>query len=246
MTGKLADTVMSVRNGEQIARKYQPVVYNPSTAAQVAVRARMKLMSQVSAVLGSTIAMPRIGSVSARNRFVKANFDLSTYSNNEAQVQVENLKLTSSVVFLPAVRIDRANENSTVSLAIPATNLSRVVYVVLGRESDNTLRMIAEKVVTPSGEEPVFGTTIPLGTTGEVYVLAYGIRDNTDAARAKFGDMQVLTASDVAKLIVTRTLTESDITLTETRGLYSPSATAQSIPDVMPSPEDENRSSKKK
>ena len=95
---------------------------------------------------------------------------------------------------------------------------------MLGRESDNTLRLIAERVQSDAGTAGTYPTSVPLGTTGEIFVLAYGVRDNTEAARVTFGNMEVLTASDIAKLVVSRTLTEADITLTETRGLYSASA----------------------
>lgn len=246
MQGKVADVVMAVRNGVQIARKYQPVVSNPSTQLQVESRAKLKMMSQLSAVLAPVIAMPRMGSVSSRNRFVKANYELASYLNNEANVQVEKLKLTNSVVSLPDIEIDRSGLNSTVSLSAPAQGLSRVVYVVLGREADNSLRLIAERVVENPGTGSIYGESIPLGTTGEVFVLGYGVRDNTDAARARFGNVQVLTASDVAKLIVTRTLTDTDITLTETKGLYSSSSPNAQNAATPTENNDENRTMKKK
>ena len=242
MTGKLADTVMSVRNGEQIARKYQPIVYNPSSAAQVAARAKLKLMSQLSAVMAPVIAIPRVGSVSSRNQFVKLNYKEATYSDDTAQVNVANIKITRSVVSLPELAIDRSGEAATVSLAVGASGLSRVVYAVFARQTDNSLRMVGSYVVTDGGADNVYGQSVSLGTTGEVYVLGYGVRDNTQAARAAFGNLEVLTGEEVAKLIVQRTLTDADITLTETRGLYS----ASSNRDIDPEDDDKKTKSSKK
>lgn len=221
MTGKVADVVMSVRNGEQIARKYQPVVYNPSSAAQVQARAKLKLMSQLSAVMAPVIAIPRNGSVSSRNMFVKQNYPVATFADGMAQANVANLKITNSVVSFPALEIDRSGTLSTVKLAEPAFGLSRVVYAVFARQTDNSLRFVGSFVATDAGSSNIYGQSIPLGTTGEVYVLGYGVRDNTEAARATFGNLEVLTGETVAKLIVQRVLTSVDITLTETRGLYS-------------------------
>ena len=106
MTGKVADVVMSVRNGEQIARKYQPIVTNPNTPAQVEARAKLKLMSQLSAVMASVIAIPRKGNVSSRNGFVKKNYQSLTYASQQADIALANVQLTDSVVAMPSIVIN--------------------------------------------------------------------------------------------------------------------------------------------
>lgn len=223
MTGKLADTVMSVRNGEQIARKYQPVVYNPSTTAQVANRAKMKLMSQLSAVFGPYIAMPRMGSVSSRNMFVKTNYGAATYAGSQADVTLTSIKLTRSAVGLPAVTASRDGFNVTMGLAggnFPVVD--RVVYVVAIKGDDKSLRVLTSQVVSTPGAQNKYEATISLANQNDhIVIFAYGVRDNTDSARAIFGDLQVLTAETVAKVVVTRGLTSEDITLTETQAVAS-------------------------
>ena len=213
MTGKVADAVMVVRNGEQIVRKYQPVVSNPSTEVQVAARAKLKLMSQLSAVMAPVIAMRRAGSVSSRNMFVKANYPAVTYENDQADVTLTDVKLTSSVVSLPGVYASRGADAINVSLLDTPADMNRIVFIVFEKRSDNTLRLVGSQVVTVSGTAP--SANFP-ANSGNLVVYAYGIRDNNDAARAMFGNMTVLTAETVAKVIVTRVLTESDITLSET------------------------------
>ena len=220
MTGKLADTVMSVRNGEQIARKYQPVVYNPSTPAQVATRAKLKLMSQLSAVMAPVIAIPREGNVSARNLFVKKNYGATSYADNSASVNLEAVKITDSVVPLPPLSAVRHENQVTLSLTRADADINRVVYCLFYKEDDE-LRFRTSIVVNTPGTTSHYETTIQASGLDEV-VYAYGIRDNSDAARTKFGNMEVPTAQSIAQLIVSRAMTNTDITITETRYVSVP------------------------
>lgn len=246
MTGKLADTVMSVRNGEQIARKYQPVVFNPSTPAQIAQRAKLKLLSQMSAVMAPVIAIRREGSVSSRNLFTKKNFPLVTYSSDTASVDIASVQLTSSVVGLGTVELARVEDGilAYIITSEAPTDVDRVVYSLFEKGSDNKLRFVGSLVANSEGATFDWQVKFPLRET-ELVVLAYAVRDNTEAARATFGNMQAVTAEEIAKLLVTRTLTETDVTLTETRGYQLAAATA-STHSVNPAPADVNRSSKKK
>ena len=226
MTGKVADVVMVVRNGEQIARKYQPIVSNPSSPAQVEQRAKMKLMSQLSAVIGPYIAMPRIGAVSTRNRFVKVNFPLTGYQNDEATISIENVQLTSSVVGMNSIGANRGADAISVFVRGGSSlDFNRVVYVMLTRNADNKLRVVTS--VSQTNAETDFAANLPLVNT-EVFILAYGVRDNTDTARAIFGNLQVVTGSSIASLITSRTLLETDVTLSETVGVSIPVANRDS------------------
>lgn len=246
MTGKLADTVMSVRNGEQIARKYQPVVFNPSTPAQVAQRAKLKLLSQLSAVLGPAIAIPREGVRSARNLFTKVNFGLTSYSSSEASITLDNVQLTKSVVGLPSIsasRIETTSIGVALNQAPVAGNLSRVVYIGLAKQADGKLRYLGS-VVAENPDTPYFSAEFPY-TAEEVVFYAYGVRDNSESARVVFGNLESLTAEQVAKLVTSRTLTEADITLTETQGITLAAAAASNL-SIHVTPEGNNRSSMKK
>lgn len=219
MTGKLADTVMAVRSGEQIARKYQPVVFNPSSRAQVAQRAKLKALSQLSAVLAPAIAIPRAGSVSSRNLFTKVNFKNVSFIGNTAEVNIPSVQLTSSVVALPNIIATNTNGSVAVSLSVPPSGIDRVVYVAVVREADNRLRYGGSVIVTDPGANGLYSGSIEIGSSRDAFVLAYSVRDNSDNARTVFGNLESLTATSVATLIVTRTLTEADITLSETRGV---------------------------
>lgn len=222
LTGKLADTVMSVRNGEQIARKYQPVVFNPSTPAQVESRAKLKLLSQLSAVMAPYIAIPKQGPVSSRNLFTKVNYGALTYDDNQANVELDAVKLTTGVLYLPTPTSTRVDSSVNVTLPAAGTlGLSRVVYVAFViNPADNTLRFAGSAVVNEAGSNNDYATTIPVGASAaKAVIYAYGVRDNTDAARAKFSNLQAIPADEVARIIVSRTLTDADISLTETTAI---------------------------
>ena len=226
MTGKLADTVMSVRNGEQIARKYQPVVYNPSTAAQVAQRAKMKLISQLSAIFAPVIAIPRRGPVSSRNLFTKKNFSLLTFDNDTAAINLSSIQLTESVVGIPYLVFRQGETDLTVELSAAIEGIDRMVYAEFQRLEDGSLEYVDSVVVNTPGVNERFTATFPLAPIGlsendNLLYLAYGIRFNSESARVNYDDLNVLSAEMVANLIANRTLTESDVTLTKTVGLYT-------------------------
>lgn len=219
MSGKVADVVMSVRNGQQVVRKYQPIIADTKSEAQVAARAKLKLMSQLGAVFSPVIAMPKQGVVSSRNLFVKENYPAATYSASVADIELSDIKITKSVVALPRLAARRESGNIHVSLNnSPSTDLSRVVYTIFEKQDDNALRYFGSIVVETAGVNNDFIGETPAGSdNNELEIYAYGVRDNTEAARVSFGNLQVLTAETIAKLLVTRTLTEVDVTLTETR-----------------------------
>lgn len=220
MTGKVADVVMGVRFGEQIVRRYQPMVSNPNTPGQVEARAKLKLMSQLSAILAPALAIPRDGAKSSRNLFVKKNYGLVTYQNNQAEITLTDVQLTNSVVGLPIIIATRGAQDVEVALGYADNSLDRVVYVGLIKNPDNTLRY-ATSVVVDKSVGVTFRGNLTLPSLPSV-VYAYGIRDNSEAAIAKFGDLNADSAETIAKLIVTRALTEADITLTETQGVEVP------------------------
>lgn len=220
MTGKLADAVMVVRNGEQIVRKYQPVVSNPSTPAQVAARARLKLLSQLAAIMSPVIAIPKQGIVSTRNLFVKANYPASSFANNNADIDFSAVTLTRSVVALPAISATRGDGGITISLSSGTATLSRVVYAIFIRQGEE-MRYVSSAVVNEAGTGSQWPTQLP-AQNSELFVFAYGVRDNTENASAVFGNLVVPTAEEVARIITSRSVSESDITLTETQYAHLP------------------------
>lgn len=216
MTGKVADAVMVVRNGEQIVRKYQPVVSNPSTPLQIASRARLKLMSQLAEVFDSGIAFRRVGAVSRRNKFVSANYGLSVYdsANSKAIISLANVDLTGGVIGLPEIVVTRSAGKVSAALADTA-NFDAVVYVVIQRGFDESLRFIAVRQITEGGQSSVFPSgDFDFYSTLSGYMYAYGIRFNNESARAKY--MSLLAENENAVVEVIKTANVNDYSLSET------------------------------
>lgn len=218
-SGKMGASVFSVNSGAQIVRQYQPVVANPSTAAQVDQRARMKLMSQVAAAMAPVIAIPKQGLKSARNQFISKNFDSCIATDGIAQVTYENLQLTSGNIGFPAISATRAAEGGAISVNLssaPSGDISRVVYIMY-LKTQGQMEYVASRIVTNRGESNNFPTTFP-ARSGDVILFAYGMKDSNAQATAKYENYKVTSASDIATLVGSRAIAFGDFTFTQTRG----------------------------
>ena len=225
LRGKLGNTVFAIRNGEQIARQYNPNPANPKSVTQTANRARLKLLSQLGAALQPVIAVPRVGMVSPRNGFTQANYPYTTFAVDNASISLASIQLTKSSVPLGQMNID-ADLPDTITVNFSdnlSSSVDAVTYVMLRRTTDEKVAVVTSKLVSKPGEAGTFETTFPK-YNADIAVLAYGIRYNTSAARVVFGNLTAPSAEAVAKLFANRTLTASDVTMTKTVGLYVPQA----------------------
>lgn len=219
-TGKLGQSVLSTRYGEQIQRAYVGTIANPKTEAQVATRSRFKLASQLSAVMADVIAIPRVGSKTGRNQFVSATMDITSEAAGVAQVDLNAVQLTKSQRGLIGFAATRDTANNKINIALKGANgseLSRVVYVVFEKQNDGSLVQLASQVVSTPGENNTFPAELK-GSEKSVVLYAYGITDKDGAASVKFGNLTAPTAEQVAKLLTTSSDTLSGVTLTRTNG----------------------------
>ena len=219
ISGKLGAVVFATSGGETISREYNPNVSNPSTQAQVDQRARLKLMSQLSAALAPVIAMSKDGLVSARNQFVKKNFAASYASDGLAQITYENVQLTNGNAGLPSIVATRAQESGiTIQLAEDASNaVDRVVYIMYRKTSEQSLQLVQSIVVESAGGSGTFIGSL-IYTEGDLVFYAYGMKDLNANASAAYGNLSVASAVDVARLVATRKVDSSSYQFTQTRG----------------------------
>lgn len=221
VTGKLAGAVYAVRNGVQIARAYNPNPAQPKTEAQVESQAKLKLLSQLSAAIAPVIAISRKGAVSARNQFTQRNYEYVGYGNDQATIEMADILLTASNAGFPNFNAERASGNAiNVALDENAANAwDRVVYVVLKKTDSQSIMPATSLVVSEAGVDGTFPASLDY-VSGDISVHAYGIRLNSANSRVAFGNLIAPTAEEVVKIITSRTYSESDYTLSETRGLY--------------------------
>lgn len=214
--GRLGSMVFSASAGEQVVRQYQPNVSNPNTASQVAQRAKFKLMAQVAAAVSGEIIIPRDGLKSPRNQFQKKNFGLLSTDGDTATLQYEGLQFTAGNVALPAVSATRAANGISVALAA-AANVSRVVYLAYRKSAQGALQFASSTIVNAAGDANTFPTTLD-AINGEAVIYAYGMRDLSASAAAKYGNYSVSDGTALATLVLSRTLSTSDYQFTRTVG----------------------------
>ena len=242
-TGKIGSIVFATSGGETIAREYNPHVANPNTMAQVNQRARMQLMSQLSASLAPVVAMRKEGLTSARNKFVQRNFGASYASGGIAQISYENVQLTSGNAGLPQIKWVAESDEEPIIAAFfsdePSANISRVVWCLFRKTDEGKLEFVTSQISsTRTGPvanhyfQAVFRNVIlTAGETllGANYVIyAYGMSDTSESATAHYGELNVQNATDIARLVATRTISFQDYQFTQTRGASANSGESQS------------------
>lgn len=220
MTGKIGNLVVTSVNGEVIGREYNPNVANPNTASQQNTRTKFKLASQLSATMAPVIAIKKEGNVSARNLFVKTNFDSIRYNNGQANINLNVVQLTKSQRSLAGFNADRSGGAAIIVKlnADSAAQLSRVVYIGYKKLADGTLQLFDSKVCNTAGSDGLFSDVLRF-EQGAVVLYAYGMKDLESGITSKFGNMQAPTAEEVATLLVSNTENMSSVQLTKTAGL---------------------------
>ena len=220
ITGKKGDAVFQVRNGEQLIRQYNPIISNPRSVGQVSARVKMKLLSQLSAIVGNIVAIPRDGVKSPRNLFTQLNYGLVTVSEGVGTIEMDKLQITKSTTPMTAISATRDGQTAiNVALTADASdNLEGVVYVLIDIDSDKVIRVKGSTRVSTAGASGTFAGTLP-ATSNSAVVLAYGIAKTNQKARVAFGNIEGDAAEHVAELVTSKTLTKSDLKLTETVGV---------------------------
>lgn len=216
-TGKLGGRVYYVNRGVNISREYTEEVHNPNTPAQVGQRARFKLASQVSAAMAPVIAIPRKGIQSPRNLFVKRNMGFFYADGQGADVNYEGLQITLGYTPLPAIYLERVAAGIAVGLyEEPAKDIARVVYCMFLRDNDGKLSFMGSKISTDrSGREYSFDTLFA-SLAGNIVVYAYGMRDNSVKATAKYEEYKIESGLDIARLVASRKINSTDYSFTAT------------------------------
>lgn len=219
-TGKLGASVFSVSGGEQVVRQYQSEVSNPSTDNQVNSRARMKLISQISAALAVIIAFRKNGMQTARNLFMKANYGLTSAADGVASIVLTGIQLTPGVRGIPSVTATRDGSTAiNVALASNAAKaVDHVVYAAVAKDAEGNLQVIDSVVVDTAGADGTFAGTLA-NSPLECVIFAYGIKDSSSNASSTYDNYHVTSGQDVASLVGRRALSTSDFAFTKTVGV---------------------------
>lgn len=221
-SGKLGNAVFRTTGGVQVVAQYNPNVANPSTTAQVNVRAKLKLLSQVAAALAPAIVIPKEGNKSSRNLFVKKNYAQASAQSGVAQLSYENLQLTNGNAGLPNIIAERATGDNAAGIKVSlngdaASSVDRVVYVLYKKSDESHLQFIGSEIIDTAGEDGNFEATLP-NVTQDAVIFAYGMKDLKDSAKAVYNDYTVEGGLDIARLVMERKISYSNTQFTQTRG----------------------------
>lgn len=221
-TGKLGSSVFAVNSGVQIVRQYQPVVSNPSTEAQVAQRAKLKLASQLARDLSPAIAIPKDGLVSSRNGFIAANFKSLSFDNGTASVDLDTLDLTKSTRYFGTPFVTFSSDGTTLSVSLNSSAKETYDYAdvfAYRRNSNGTLSFIAKASVTKGTGDVLPDVTITNETSGtfdsKTICFVYGYNFTESSAKARYNEMSVDSAVTVASLVASRIVAASDVAFSE-------------------------------
>lgn len=222
-SGKLGNIVCSTVAGETIARDYNPEVANPNTESQVAQRAKFKLMSQLSSVMAPVIAIPKVKSQSSRNLFVKKNMPAVIFDDVEASINLNRVQLTDSNLGIGVVACDRTSGDKCICLLInqQPIGIKGAVYCIFTKDAAGNLSLFDSAVVTENDSEGEWRAELAY-TDAEIVVYGYALIGSDESMTAAFGNMQAITAEDVAK-VITSTGAKSDVIRpTKTKGFTMP------------------------
>lgn len=220
-TGKLGNQVFAVKSGQQIVRQYQPIVTNPNTPAQVETRSKMKLMSQVAAVVAPAIAIAPVANKTKRNLFISRNYGEVSYNDDTAAIALNKMQLTKGTLAFVGITAEATAQNKiSISLSEdPTSDIDKVAYSIVRQDNNGGLSFVESRVVDRDKEGKFPYTSQSTVFNGNRYtILAYGIRINSERAALKLGQLSAPTAENVAQIVASRALNDSDLTLTQTTG----------------------------
>ena len=188
LSGKMGSAVFRQSGGKTIASQYQPIVKNPNTLDQQNTRAAFKLMSQLAAIMKDGFGTmgvnerPARGRMSQRNAFFKLNYSLIEVTEENSQVTakipMEQLKLTSSFRFMPALELSGDSNGIEVQFTdtVP-TEVSAIRFVTVGYNGN-----VASVIDIRDVPRTQFTNIIIPATSGKYTILAYGLIPSESAS----------------------------------------------------------------
>lgn len=234
MVGKIGGIVYSVSKGQQVMREKPISVANPQTAAQVAQRSKMKLVTQLAAQVSGSIFYPGIGAVSGRNQFVAANLKQAYYSGDKASIILDNVQLADGNAGIPALHVVRSiNQKLQVSFTEEvSSDIVGIYFCVYKKTDEGRLALYGQKLVRERDETYGFMAEFPT-TTDELVVWAVGIKAASASSKAAYYNFSVSNGVDAASLLSEIMNSTTGLVYSATRGvtLYRGETETESVQD---------------
>ena len=217
-SGKAGGLVFSNNGGKMIVRAYNDNVSNPQTPAQMAQRAKFKLLNQLAAIYAPFIAIKKNGLVTPRNRFVSVNMPLCDYLGDYAVIAPADIQLTDSAIAMSSFQVRREDSKLKFQLSRDMSSaVDGVAYLVMAITGDQEIIPFKSVVTSNAGDAGNYPAELDDPEVDSI-VYCYGFRYNTKAGVSNFGSLTVNTADALAKLYATSDLSKAIGSFTETRG----------------------------
>lgn len=215
-------------------RALQAHVNNPRTSKQVAHRAKIKLLSQLGALLRQIIAIFPTSESSSRAIFARLNYPNITASSTTAEINYTSVILTDSDRTITQVIKDVVPVGSGFRPYLhfidePTEDIKRVFYYLFVKTDNGKLSLVdyylSERRTTPTATGFFNWASAPIevdedGKSLQDYVVfAFGMGDNSEEATQHFHDIDVDYIEKVAWLIKENLITSADYYFTETSSL---------------------------
>lgn len=233
-TGKKGGVITYRVGDTMLCREYNPHPANPRTERQVAHRAKIKLLSQISAIFRFFIAIFPTSGSSSRAIFARLNYPNITALSTTAEIDYTSVSLTDSNRPLPQVEIDVVPVETGFRPYIhfldePKEDIQRAFYYLFTKTDNGKLSLVdyylSERRTTPTATGFFNWASAPIevDTDGkslhDYVVFAIGMGDNSEEATEHFRELDVDYLEKVAWLIKENLITSADYYFTETRSL---------------------------
>lgn len=223
---KVGDTILS--------REYTPKVANPNTLKQVQQRAKIKLLSQIGALLRPFIAIFPSSGKSSRSIFAQLNYPKITAPSTTAEIDYSSVSLTDSNQPITQVAKDVEFVPSGVRKLIglpeePSQDIQRVFYYLFTKTDNGKLVFVDYYLseTRKSARLPYYfcWSLAPFDideqgkSTKDYVVFSIGMGDNSEQATDYWDSIDVPEIGYLGQLIAEGIITDADFYFTETTSL---------------------------
>lgn len=220
-SGKLGSSVFAISKGITVERQYQPRVNNPQTKAQIAQRAKFKLLSGLASVVAPFACLSTTGLQSQANVFIKKNMQFVSFTGTSARIDMPKIQISggSNGFVTPDFDITAGIGKGSISAEdVAAAGFDGVVFLVVGTRRPNVARITGKVILAPSGG--AFSIEFPtVSSFQEYHLYAYGIK-LTDKGISAYGDLNSV-SENVVEVSVMRMISEGMMTASATSYSYS-------------------------
>lgn len=232
--GKKAGIVTYKVGETLLAREYVPNPANPKTEKQVQQRAKIKLLSQIAAVVRPIIAIFPSSGKSSRSIFARLNYPKITALSTTAEIDYTSVALTDSNRPITQVAKDIAFLTYGVRKLVglpeePTEDIKRVFYYIYTKTDNGKLQLLDYYLseIRWTSRNPLFfcWANAPFeidekGRAKKDYVIyAIGMGDNSEQATDYWNSLEVDNLEFLGQLIAENIISANDFYFTETSSL---------------------------